>query len=99
MGSLPGTRTTARKRQQVSPRRNVGNIPVTLSLDSGDTARRCFPRNGDVATFTNDIHVHSSKGANAVCQTTSSTNGKEPKVTSKGPSKNCVFNKAKIAFY
>ncbi|ETI46948.1 hypothetical protein F443_08752 [Phytophthora nicotianae P1569] len=55
--------------------------------------------NGDVATFTDDIHVHTSKGANAVCQTTSSTNGKEPKVTSKGPSKNCVFNKNKIEFY
>ncbi|KAG7383678.1 hypothetical protein PHYPSEUDO_003482 [Phytophthora pseudosyringae] len=37
--------------------------------------------------------------ANAVCQTTTSTNGKEPKVTSKGPSKNCVFNKAKIELY
>ncbi|KAG2776640.1 hypothetical protein Pcac1_g12766 [Phytophthora cactorum] len=55
--------------------------------------------NGDVATFTDDIHVHTSKGANAVCQTTSSTNGAEPKVTSKGPSKNCVFNKDKIEFY
>jgi len=81
-----------------------GNIKRTVSLNHvwGNPKVSLVTvnaNNGDVATFTNDIHVHTSKGAAAVCQTTTSTNGKEPKVTSKGVSKNCVFNQNKIEFY
>ncbi|KAG3152033.1 hypothetical protein PC128_g22861 [Phytophthora cactorum] len=57
--------------------------------------------NGDVATFTDDIHVHSDEGNDdiVICKTTAATDGDEPEVTSTGVSKNCVYDADAIEYY
>ncbi|KAL4161219.1 hypothetical protein PRNP1_001774 [Phytophthora ramorum] len=57
--------------------------------------------NGDVATFTDDIHVHSDEGNDdiVICKTTAATDGDEPEVTSTGVSDNCVYDADAIEYY
>ncbi|GMF15812.1 unnamed protein product [Phytophthora fragariaefolia] len=57
--------------------------------------------NGDVATFTDDIHVHSDDGNDdiVICKTTEATDGDEPEVTSTGVSENCVYDADAIEYY
>ncbi|RLN70996.1 hypothetical protein BBJ28_00002496 [Nothophytophthora sp. Chile5] len=82
-----------------------GNIKRTVYLNhvwaNGPTSSVVTVNsdNGDVATFTDDIHVHSSKGAGIVCHTTASTDGDEPTETGSGPSSNCVYDADAIEFY
>ncbi|RLN88151.1 hypothetical protein BBJ28_00009060 [Nothophytophthora sp. Chile5] len=105
-----GLKTYSRSDITCAEQAEGGWKDAVFSLEAGATLKNVIignslvtvnSNNGDVATFTDDIHVHSDDGNDdiVICKTTAATDGDEPETTSTGVSENCVYDADAIEYY